>query len=987
MVLSFLTRNKINSINKKNMLFSSESLFDKKGFQSLFENHPDAVFSLNTTGKINFTNRAAHQMLGYNDDQSMEAETIYSNNFIAIRNYYLRNALKGCAQNYQAEVLHKNGTTLFVDITYIPMIDDENTVKGIFSVVKDITKYKRNEQALIEMKDSLDLAQKIGKMGSWEYDIKKDKIYFSKQLLNMLAMDETEIFLSLYDSFQIIHPVEREAFRKFVYEAIDKQESYSVEITVTRKDGTTFDSQISGYFIFDEAGNMSKFAGIIQDISARKKVENRLQESESRFQRISDTLEVGIFSHDVLTDTCLFASKGFEKITGYSVEALESFVTWESIVHPEDLEMYNTEQLKIKNGESLTIEYRIIDKQENNVWVLDQSLPVFNENGKLIRIDGILTDITEQKRQEKNITHLAYYDFLTGLPNRNLYYKEVDKLTQSSIVGKSGFSLIFINIDRFRTINNSLGPSIGDQLLIQISERIKVILPEDSTLARMIGDEFGVILPKDERSIDPVALSKTIIDSLNEPFYVEDYELYITTSLGISSFPENGTTLDELIKNTDTALYRAKNYGKNNYQIYSPQLNIRSFKQYHLESDLRKSIENNELVIYFQPRIEATTGKIVSAESLIRWMHPIWGEVSPKEFIPIAEENGYINELGDWILKHVCLHLKKWEKEQLPIVPISVNISAQRFLKSDWKSVILEILASTQVNPELIEFEITETTMIQHEKVTKAAFQTIREMGIKIALDDFGTGYSSLSYISDYPIDTLKIDQTFIKQITKSTKEEVIIKSLIYMAKGLDMNVVAEGVETIEQLNFLKQQECQEIQGYIFSKPVPEKTFIALLKKQIIKPILYHESKVKSERRGYFRIPLVYPLAAQMTLTEIQGVEVAVGKTEVLIEDIGPGGLRFLSIMDLPVRPDILYQFETTILDKKLPLLGYIVWKEEVKGILKYGFSFTINENERDELIKLLNTFSLKLRSKPILPSCSFVQEEKIPYLKRHLTY
>ena len=337
---------------------------------------------------------------------------------------------------------------------------------------------------------------------------------------------------------------------------------------------------------------------------------------------------------------------------------------------------------------------------------------------------------------------------------------------------------------------------------------------------------------------------------------IEDFELYITASIGISAYPSNGTTVDEIIKNADAALYRAKGSGKNNYQIYSSTINITSFKQYELERDLRKSIENSQLLLHFQPRVDTLTGKIVSAEALVRWEHPEWGLVSPSEFIPLAEETGFINEISDWVLKQVCSYLSEWIQKELSVVPISINVTADRFLRNDWKSTLLNTLKETDVDPALIELEITETTLIQHEKTVESAFQYLKELGIKIALDDFGTGYSSLSHIKDFSIDTIKIDQSFISQITKTPNVEVIIKSIIFMAKGLNMNIVAEGVETNAQLNFLKQQECHEIQGYIFSKPVPDKKFQSLLKKVILKPIHKSENLKIQERRNFYRIYL-----------------------------------------------------------------------------------------------------------------------------------
>ncbi|HZG70258.1 MAG TPA: EAL domain-containing protein, partial [Chondromyces sp.] len=348
----------------------------------------------------------------------------------------------------------------------------------------------------------------------------------------------------------------------------------------------------------------------------------------------------------------------------------------------------------------------------------------------------------------------------------------------------------------------------------------------------------------------------------------------------------------------------------------------------------------------------------------------------------LAEETGFINDIGDWVLQQVCHYISEWKRKKLRVVPISINISAQRFLRNDWISKLLVALKETGIDPTLIEFEITETILIQHEQVIASAIQFLKELGIKIALDDFGTGYSSLSHIKDFSIDTIKIDQSFIRQITKTPNVEIIIKSLIFMAKGLKMRVVAEGVELIEQLTFLKREGCHEIQGYIFSKPVSEEAFQSLLKTIILEPNGHSEDVKVQDRRKYYRINLPFALSSNMSLTSIQGKPVKLGKTEALIEDIGPGGLKFLSAIQLPVRSDIILEFETTIMDHKVKLNGHIVWKEEIQGVFQYGLQFLLEESERDHFTKMLDAFSMQMENNPLVPGCSFLKEEKISYLK-----
>ena len=448
-------------------------------------------------------------------------------------------------------------------------------------------------------------------------------------------------------------------------------------------------------------------------------------------------------------------------------------------------------------------------------------VPIFNTDRQVVGVYGSAKDITNNN------------DYLTDLPNRRIFEGKIESSIQSS--KDEVFSIMFLDIDRFKHINETLGNGIANKLLQQFSVKVKKLLTETSLFTRLDGDRFGIVLWDYPQLDQPVIVAKAIMESMNELFFVDDYELYITLSAGISTFTK-GDNLDGILKQASAALKRAKDLGKNNYQIYSSSLEIASFKRFNLEKDLYKAIDNNQLILHFQPRVETSTGKIVSAEALIRWEHPEWGLVSPKDFILLAKESGYIIEICDWVFKQVCHYLKEWKIKNLKIVPISINISAQRFLKSDWISILNDTIKDTDIDPTLLEIEITETTLIQHEKEVSSAIHYLKELGIKIALDDFGTGYSSLAYLTRYAINTIKIDQSFIRNITKNNSDEVIVKSIILMAKGLEKNVVAEGVETLEQLAFLKQHSCSEIQGYLFSKPVPEKQFRALLTKSLLQP-------------------------------------------------------------------------------------------------------------------------------------------------------
>jgi EAL domain-containing protein (putative c-di-GMP-specific phosphodiesterase class I) len=489
------------------------------------------------------------------------------------------------------------------------------------------------------------------------------------------------------------------------------------------------------------------------------------------------------------------------------------------------------------------------------------------------------------------------------------------------------------------------------------------------------------------KSIDhPVSIAKKIINSLEEPFFIGDFELYITASIGITSYPADGEDAETLMKKADTALFRAKDTGKNAYQIYNSAMNIEAFKLYSLERGLRKAIKNRELSFHYQPKVDTRSGRLTGAEALIRWIHPEWGMVSPGEFIPLAEETDLIFKITDYTFHTVCRQINEWEAQKLPIVPISINISPKLFLRTDWLDNILRIIEETRVNPEWLELEIVETALIHNEEAFLSAVHTLKKMGVKISLDDFGTGFSSLLYLKKFNFDTVKIDRSFIKDFLLDS-DSMITKSIIYLAHGLKLDVVAEGVETQEQLEFLRQQGCDQIQGYLFSKPLPVDDFTKVLMEPVLKPASSHSQPPVENRRKVSRFDLPVPLSADMTIAKIKDLDFTLGKTEVLIENIGFGGLRLLTHLKLPVNPEILYEFETELHNHPFKVCGRIVWKQETNDdFFQYGVEFKMDGQNSNKIKAILNDLESYKKNKLLPPGSRFIKEESIQYLKQQIS-
>lgn len=561
---------------------------------------------------------------------------------------------------------------------------------------------------------------------------------------------------------------------------------------------------------------------------AQTHTDKQLKENEKQFRNIYNNLEVGIWSYDPNKHKILFCSNGMEKISGYSAKSFEENADlWFSLIHPDDDLRFEKYKEVLLGGKYVQGQYRIIHSSGETRWVMKQSLPVFDAHQNLIRVDGIISDITDQKKAEEQINHLANHDYLTNLLNRMVFDKYLTDHLKNCKKNIKKFAILYLDIDRFKKINDTLGHNVGDELIKQISSRLKDVVT-DGRLFRMGGDEFAMILPSIEEDHYPLKIAEKINNMLKPSFDIKGYELYITMSIGISIYPESGDDQEGLLKSATAALARAKQMGENNIQVCTCITCNKS--SYYLEKEMRKSLGSKQFEVYYQPRVCAQTGMLLSAEALIRWNHPEWGMVSPIEFIPLAEESELIHEIDQLVITTVCQQLKKWQQDNLTVVPISVNISAKSFYRNDLVSNLTSIFQKANVNAGLLELEITESSFLDNvDKVTEV-LDELRQFGIKIALDDFGTGYSSLTHLKALNIDTIKIDRSFIQNITTSKQEETITSCIIQLAHGLNMDVVAEGVETTAQLELLQQKGCNQIQGFLYSKPIPEKEFRSILR-------------------------------------------------------------------------------------------------------------------------------------------------------------
>ncbi|WP_050180609.1 putative bifunctional diguanylate cyclase/phosphodiesterase [Domibacillus robiginosus] len=551
----------------------------------------------------------------------------------------------------------------------------------------------------------------------------------------------------------------------------------------------------------------------------KRQVNEKLKEKRNELQSLLDNVDAALWSLDYRTNR-FSLSKGFERILGIHIEnAYDWEAIWKKYIYHEDfkkmadfLEQYRADEKKLVN----TIECRISDGQQIK-WVEIKLSPVRNEKGELIKTNGIILDITDRKESDEQIKALAYTDTLTGLPNRTALFWDLNERMRA---GKET-ALLIIDLDRFKMVNDSFGHRAGDVLLKEAAGRFESVLREgEGAIYRYGGDEFWLI-GYDTNKVRMTLLAEALLETLTAPFEIQGHDIVITPSIGISTSPADAEKLDTLLMYAVSAMRIAKEKGRNNYQFFDSVLYNRLQRKAALEKELQRAIWKSELFLAYQPQVDLVTGNITGFEALIRWKSSVFGNVSPAEFIPVAEESGLITSIGEWVLREACLQSNRWYKKGYGRLGMSVNISVQQFQNRHFVETFQAIIQETEMDPAFLQIEITES-MMQNTQETKWILDQLKGVGVKVSIDDFGTGYSSLSVIKELPLDCLKIDQSFVRDVTTSKKEAAIVKNIIDLADNLELNVVAEGIESADQLDMLRQLGCQTGQGYWFSRPLPE---------------------------------------------------------------------------------------------------------------------------------------------------------------------
>ena len=593
-----------------------------------------------------------------------------------------------------------------------------------------------------------------------------------------------------------------------------------------RADGRKIPIELRLVLVWDEHDAFEGVLGVGRDISQQRRAEKDLRMAATVFEHSTSAI--------LITDPAGYivqANDAFSRVSGYAVsQVLDQLPNMLTVDEQQEAHLgYILKQLHQHRSWEGEIWLKRRNGEHYPAWV--GITAVLDDEGDLASYVCFFSDISERKASEQRIHRLAYYDALTHLPNRTLFQDRLHTALQTAQRHKSWVVLMFLDLDRFKPINDSLGHAAGDRMLKDMATRLLGCVDDDDTVARMGGDEFTLLLqPRATRELAlnrAIHVAEQILASLVKPFVLEGREFFVTASIGIALSPQDGNELSQLMKNADTAMYHAKERGKNNFQFYQAEMNASALERLELESDLRHALEQNEFVLYYQPQFSGDGKRLTGAEALLRWQHPRRGLVPPGDFIPVLEELGLVVDVGDWVIREACQQLKIWHQAQVRVPKVSVNISARQFSDGQLGTRIATILKDTGLAPACLELELTESILMREVSEAMQILASLKNLGLSIAVDDFGTGYSSLNYLKQFPIDVLKIDRTFVDGLPSGEQDAQIARAIIAMAHSLNLAVIAEGVETHEQLEFLREHDCDEVQGYLFGRPMPAARFEA----------------------------------------------------------------------------------------------------------------------------------------------------------------
>jgi len=742
----------------------------------------------------------------------------------------LRTVLGGTKNSFSVEYpCHSPTEQRWFQLTITPLRKDR--LVGAVAMHVNITERHHAAEALrVSLEEFRTLAEAMPQI-VWVTQPDGRNIYFNRRWMDYTGLTLEESLLDGWD--KRLHPKDQERASDAWQHTMKTQGTFALECRLRRADGVYRWWLIRGVPLCNEFGAILKWFGTCTDIHDLKLTEEALFVEKESAQIRLNSIGDAVFCTDISGNITFLNSVACKMIGWSSDEATGKPVA--GILRIEDAASGEI----ISNHMGKAVEQNCAVQLASNCFFIRRGgvatpiegsvAPVHGRDGQATGAVIVVRDVSAARVMATQMVHLAEHDYLTDLPNRLLLNDRVKQAIALAQRNKYKVAVLFLDLDGFKHINDSLGHAIGDQLLQSIGKRLVDCVRLSDTVSRQGGDEFVVLLSEIDDPEDAAITARRMLEAVAQPQSIDQHDLHVLTSIGLSVYPDDGLDAETLIKNADTAMYQAKENGRQCYQFFKPAMNVRAVERQSIEESLRRAVERQEFVLHYQPKVRLSTGEITGAEALIRWTHPTRGSISPAQFIPVAEDCGLILPIGRWVLREACKQAQAWVDAGLPLGTMAVNVSAMEFRNEDFLEAVFAILMETGLDAEFLELELTETVLMKRAESTESVLKTLRSRRVQLAVDDFGTGYSSLSYLRKFPVDALKIDQSFVRQITVTPDDTTIVSAIISMGRSMKLRVIAEGVETQEELAFLAAHECDEGQGYLFGKPMPSEQFAKLL--------------------------------------------------------------------------------------------------------------------------------------------------------------
>lgn len=792
------------------------------------------ILVLDRDGRIRRFNRACEELTQYAfadvEDQLLWDALLTPDERDIVREEVFEAAARdpeALRERYNYHCQCRDGTVRLIEWSNAVLPDDSGQLEFLVCIGTDVTEKQKAESILKESERQLKESQRIAELGSWSLDLLSGRLAWSEETYHLFEIDR-EHFGETYEAFlDRVHPDDRERVNRAYLDSLENRSPYDIVHRLRMPDDRIKWVNERCETFFDPNGQALRSMGTVQDITARKQAEETLRLYASVFEHSGEAI--------LITDNdkrILAINPAFTRMTGYTLDEILG-------EHPRVLSSGFTPQETYQDmwaalDESGYWQGEVVDRRKDSScypqWMSISA--VRDADNRLSHYIASFTDISERKKAEAQISQLAYHDTLTGLVNRFSLQGQLDQAVAMAQREHHLLAVIFLDVDRFKTINDTMGHAIGDELLVEVAQRLLDNVRGSDIVARLGGDEFVIVLTELDTPTAAARLADKILQALQRAFHIQNNELHTTASLGIALFPADGTDSETLMKNADTAMYHAKSEGRNNIQFFTAEMNQNAVKRLMLDNDLRVAVENRQFELHYQPQLDCSDGTIVGVEALVRWNHPTSGPIPPSEFIPIAEETGMILKLGEWVLDEACRQLRAWRDSGLDSMKMAVNLSAHQLHSPVLQAHVSQALNKYGLTGDDLELEITESAAMRDPDASISQLRALRNLGVRLSIDDFGTGYSSLSYLKLLPIHTLKLDQSFVRDIETDSNDVAICTATIALAHNLGLSVIAEGVETEAQKLLLSSHQCDVMQGFLFSKPLPASEALAFINAQ-----------------------------------------------------------------------------------------------------------------------------------------------------------